>query len=326
MGEHNKTLEKQCSCCGKIKPKKDFYVDYRKANVYLPYCKSCVSEKYKEVVSVTKSNMAGLWSVLMWLDIPMLKEPAEMMRKIYLEKSSPSRKPDVFNLYYNTLRDLEIFYKGNYESDLQLGDFIAIRSEKDNDDETNGENEEDSQSSNEKDLPSEEELKAKAERAEREQKYSELARIWGRFMNGDEYDYEAYDFLEDAFDMYTQDVLEMDTSLTMRYRDLAKAELMKRRADEHGDVAEIAKAQENLKKILTMLKLDDFQSKERTEMEKHIERICWEIENTKPAECEELEIYRDFSGFGATWEHLMRAMRNLVAGTKEYPQLPKEQE
>ena len=121
-------------------------------------------------------------------------------------------------------------------------------------------------------------------------------------------------------------MLEMDTNLEKRYRDLAKAELRKRRADESGDIQEIAKAQDNLKKILDMLKLSDFQNNKETEIDKHIERIAWTIENTKPAECKDLDKYKDFSKFGIKWKELLRCIRNLLAGTREYPDIPKGEE
>ena len=35
------------------------------------------------------------------------------------------------------------------------------------------------------------------------------------------------------------------------------------------------------------------------------------IENSKPAECEDLDIYRDVSGFEETWNHILRCVKNL---------------
>ena len=127
------------------------------------------------------------------------------------------------------------------------------------------------------------------------------------------------------FQAYTQDFPEMDANLTNRYRDLCKAEYRKRKADEKGDVSEIKQAQANLTDLLKLLKLNDFQSNQKSEMEKMIERKIWMIENTRPAECEDLDIYKDVSGFEKTWGEILRCVKNLVAGSREYPEIPREE-
>lgn len=296
MAEYNRAKEKICACCGKIKKLSNFYPDYRRKDEYLPYCRLCLTQMYREAVQGCGDIWGGLCSVATQMGMPMLAEPFAIVRQQYNERSSAGKKPDVVDMYYKTMRDLNILYKGNWESEIQLSDFV--------------------------DCATKPEIKEDAITD-----YESLVRTWGKFIrdNG-ELDTSAYDFLEDTFNMYTGALLNMDASMTMRYRDLCKAELMKRRADEGGDVGEIAKAQDNLKKMLAMLKLDDFQSAERSEMEKHIERICWTIENTKPAECEDLEKYRDFSGFEKHWATIKRCVLNAVARTKEYPELPKDME
>ena len=151
-----------------------------------------------------------------------------------------------------------------------------------------------------------------------------MKEVWGKYPD-DEY-IDAYEFLEKTFQAYTQDFQEMDANLINRYRDLCKAEYRKRKADENGDVSEIKQAQANLTDLLKLLKLNDFQSNQKSEMEKMLERRIWMIENTRPAECEDLNIYRDFSGFEKTWNDILRCVRNLVAGTREYPDVPKDEQ
>ena len=149
---------------------------------------------------------------------------------------------------------------------------------------------------------------------------TEMERLWGKF------EVEDYELLNAFFDMYTQDLPNMDTALELRYRDLCKAELRKRKADENGDIGEITKAEESLRKNMALLKLDKFQDNKQSEVEKHIERMCWMVENTKPCECEDLEKYKDFSGFGIKWAEIMRCMRNLIANTRDYPEIQKGEE
>ena len=117
----------------------------------------------------------------------------------------------------------------------------------------------------------------------------------------------------------------MDANLVNRYRDLAKAEWRKRKADESGEIQEIKNAQDILNKQLSLLKLNEFKNNKQSETEKFIERMAWTIENTKPAECEDLEKYKDFSNFLPTWKEILRCVRNLVAGTRDYPDIPPEE-
>ena len=148
---------------------------------------------------------------------------------------------------------------------------------------------------------------------------NEQQRIWGKF------EPEDYEFLNFTFNEYTQELLEMDANLIRRYRDLAKAELRKRKADESGDMNEIKNAQSVLNNQLTLLKLNNFKDNKQSDTEKFIERMAWNIENTKPSECEDTEIYKDYSNFGVKWEDILRTVKNLVAGTREYPDIPKDE-
>ena len=106
---------------------------------------------------------------------------------------------------------------------------------------------------------------------------------------------------------------------------MAKAELRKRKTDESGDIQEIAKAQDSLNKQLALLKLNNFKDNKQSDTEKFIERMAWNIENTKPAECEDTQKYKDFSNFGINWEDIMRTVKNLVSGSREYPDIPRDE-
>ena len=145
--------------------------------------------------------------------------------------------------------------------------------------------------------------------------YKEEILKWGRFEVDGRIDDEEY----------TSEILDMDANLVNRYRDLAKAEWRKRKADESGEIQEIKNAQDILNKQLSLLKLNEFKNNKQSETEKFIERMAWTIENTKPAECEDLEKYKDFSNFLPTWKEILRCVRNLVAGTRDYPDIPPEE-
>lgn len=289
----NRMTELYCPNCQTSKSFSNFHNHILVGKKFLPYCKSCCSKKLKEYITKTKDEGAGLWCLLAELGIPFLKEVWEPTKKIVLASTNAGRKPDLFLTYVKTIKELGLVLEGFWQSDMMLDDFIDI-----NNDEESEEDKVD---------------------------WEEQIRVWGKFVNSDgELDEESYNYLNFTFEDYTKDLIEMDANLIRRYRDLCKAELRKRKADESGDIQEIAKAQDNLKKMLDMLKLSNFKDNKQSDTEKFIERMAWNIENTKPAECEDTQKYKDFSNFGINWEDIMRTVKNLVAGTREYPEVPRD--
>ena len=285
----NRMTESYCINCQSAKPFSNFHNHVIVGKKYLPMCKSCCSKKLKEYITVTKNDAAGLWCLLAELGIPFLREVWEPTQKIVFESTNAGRKPDLFLTYLRTLKELSIGVEGFWQSDMMLDDFIKIG--------------EDSV---------EEKIKEIID-------LNEQQRIWGKF------EPEDYDFLNFTFNEYTQELLEMDANLIRRYRDLAKAELRKRKADESGDIQEIAKAQDNLKKMLDMLNLSDFKKNEADERKQFIDRIAWMIEETEPAEEEDKSKYRDIAGYEKIYDSFMRSMRNILTGDRNYPDIPKEE-
>lgn len=144
--------------------------------------------------------------------------------------------------------------------------------------------------------------------------------LWGMKSDGTNFDKADYKFLNGLYADYTQEIVDIDTAQAMRYRDLCKAELRKHK----GDVGK--ETTEEILKLMKLLKIDNFQENKQSETSKFIERMAWEIENTKPAECEDLNKYKDYSGFEPTWKHIMRCVQNLVAHSRQYPDIPKEEQ
>ena len=283
----NRMTEAYCSNCQSPKAFSNFHNHVVVGKKYLPLCKACCVKKLKDYITITKSDAAGLWCLLAEVGIPFLKEAWEPTQKIVFESTSAGRKPDLFLTYLRTIKELGIVVEGFWQSDMMLDDFIDI-----------GESHQ--------------------EEDEEILDLNEQQRIWGKF------EPEDYDFLNFTFNEYTQNLLEMDTNLIRRYRDLAKAELRKRKADESGDIQEIAKAQDNLKKMLDMLNLSDFKKNESDERKQFIDRIAWMIEETEPAEEEDESKYRDIAGYEKIYDSFMRSMRNILTGDRNYPDIPPE--
>lgn len=284
----NRMTEAYCINCQSAKAFSSFHAHVIVGKKYLPICKSCCTKKLKDYIAATKNDAAGLWCLLAELGIPFLREVWEPTQKIIFESTNAGRKPDLFLTYIRTLKELGIIVEGFWQSDMMLDDFVEIGESK------------------------KEEVKEVVD-------LNEQQRIWGKF------EPEDYDFLNFTFNEYTQELIEMDANLIRRYRDLAKAELRKRKADESGDMNEIKNAQAVLNNQLTLLKLNNFKDNKQSDTEKFIERMAWNIENTKPSECEDTEIYKDYSNFGVKWEDIMRTVKNLVAGSREYPDVPRDE-
>lgn len=283
----NRTTEAYCCNCQSAKNFSTFHAHVIVGKKYLPFCKTCCNKKLRDYIGVTKSEGAGLWCLLAELGIPFFKEVWENTQKIVFEATGAGRKPDLLLTYLRTFKEFGIVGQGFWQSDMMLDDFVEI-----------GENKE-------------EDNKEVID-------LNEQQRIWGRF------EVEDYDFLNFTFNEYTQNLLEMDANLIRRYRDLAKAELRKRKADESGDIQEIAKAQDNLKKMLDMLNLSDFKKGEVDERKQFIDRIAWMIEETEPAEEEDESKYRDIAGYEKIYDSFMRSMRNILTGDRNYPDIPPE--
>lgn len=290
----NRMTEAYCCGCQSAKAFFNFHTHVAVGQKYLPLCKTCCNKKLKSYIAATKNEGAGLWCLLAELGIPFLREVWEPTQKIIFNSTNVGRKPDLLLTYLRTIKELGIVVEGFWQSDIMLDDLIDINKKE------------------------KQEIKEVID-------WHEQINIWGKFLKEDgSIDEDAYNYLNFTFSDYTKDLLEMDANLIRRYRDLAKAELRKRKADESGDIQEIAKAQDNLRKMLEMLKLNEFQNNQISEEKRSYEYNVALVENYRPSECEELQEYLDKVGYEKEKAILMRSIRNSVAGTRDYPDIPKE--
>ena len=285
--EINRAKERYCPCCSTVKEKSKFYPSPIATNEYLPYCKECVGKKYRAASQALDSKWGALWCVCMEMGVPLLREKFNLLKAQYDGLDGKGRRPEPFGLYLALLKDGGVQYRGIFDGDMQLSEFVDLGIGQ-----------------------SPEEPTQKDMDAQRKQ----WDKVWGK-----DYDDEDCQRLDEYFEDYTQDLFEMDMAMTMRYRDLCRAELKQFKGEGDKDTFN------QIKTLMSMLKLDDFKENKQSETEKFIERMAFTIENTKPAECEDLEKYKDFSGFGKTWDGLMRCLKNLVAGGWDYPDIPREE-
>lgn len=284
------TNKKVCGCCQTAKSPNQFHKSPMSSGQFLPICKLCCKDKLKAYTEITGSESAAFWLVLSELGVPFIKGVWDNFQ-IFKATATPST--DLIMAYLRTLSESGMKIEGFWQSDVMLDMLMDSAVNRD------------------------------VEREELD--LAEQQKIWGKFLVGGQLDIEAYQFLNETFEDYTKDLLDMDANLEKRYRDLAKAELRKRQADETGDIQEIAKAQDNLKKILDMLNLSSFRKEEKDDRKQFIDRIAWMIEETEPAEEEDEEKYRDIAGYEKIYDSFMRSMRNILTGDRNYPEIPKEE-
>ena len=284
-----KDIEAFCPCCGELKSIKKGFTDGYGVQMgkKLLYCKQCNKQKLDKYKNYL-TEQGAFWVLCAENGLPYIQNVYDFTMEAYA-KSYKTVGISLLDIYVKNLKQLETIYNGFWDSDRTLNEL-------------------------EHKNKNQEELNPKSD-------LIKLERIWGKFDNP----IEAYTFLEELFKDYTEDILEMDTNLKNRYRDLCKAEYSKRKAEENGDVNEISKAQDNIIKLLKLLKLDNFKETNIDPREKFIDRIAWMIENEEPAEDEDKEKYRDIAGYEKSFKEIMRSMRNLIAGTKDYPDIPKEE-
>ena len=278
-----------CSSCRTIKSQTEFANGYgAQAGRKVSICKECCNaklEKYEQRVG----KVGAFWLLMAELGIPFIRQVYDVAYHASISIKKGAKRPDLVELYVKKLNLLDTKYDGFWDSDTMLDDILDEHKET---------------------------LDPKLDLAL-------MNRIWGKYPD-DKYA-EAYDFLEDRFNEYTKDILDMDANLTNRYRDLCKAEYQKRIADESGDIGEIQKAQKVVNDMLALLKLNNFQDVAKSDAQIAFEKAIAMIEYTKPAECEELDKYVDMCGHERDNAEMMRCLRNAIAGTRDYPEIPRDE-
>lgn len=290
MAKTLRATESLCPCCREVKSKGQFYpsvgIQFQER---VPICRDCCKAKFDKYSAILGED-AGAWVLFGELGIPYIADKwrtAKISAKTNTTKGKGTLDP--ITLYVKSIKDGEVVYQGFWDSDVMYNDIVSQKTKA-------------STIKNDvSDLPA-------------------MQKKWGTYEN-----IQDYEFLEETLMDYTENLTSIDANLLNRYKDLCVAELAKRKAQESGDIGDISKAQDNVAKQLKLLKIDDFKQESTDEREKFIDRLCWMIEETEPAEEEDRKKYRDIAGFEEAFSQMMRSMRNLLTGSREYPDIPKEE-
>ena len=152
---------------------------------------------------------------------------------------------------------------------------------------------------------------------------SNLEKIWGR-----QDSVEDYDFLEETFKRYTKGIEFSNPQQEDLYKDLCRDRLLLRKINDNRYNGEetLDKVQNRISKTMSTLKVDQFEKqKDKSDIEKILEKQIWEIENTEPAEVVDKNEYKDFLNIESEWgNHILRAMKNILSGSKDYPNITQD--
>lgn len=286
------TNKKVCGCCQTAKSPNQFHKSPMSSGQFLPICKLCCKEKLKAYTEITGSESAAFWLVLSELGVPFIKEVWDNFQAF---KATATPSTDLIMAYLRTLSESGMKIEGFWQSDVMLD--MLMDSVVDRDVEK-------------------EELDLQKE-----------IRVWGKFLDeSGKIDQTAYEYLNAKMEEYTGNLSLTRPAQINRYRDLCKAELRKIRLEEDPEATQkdISAATTEILTLMKLLKIDNFQSDSRTDVEKTLEYQMALMEKTKPCEDEDINKYRDFCGFYNLEQSLMRPLRNLIAGTKDYPSLTRE--
>ena len=281
-----------CTSCGKEKPLNNYYPSKNIHHaLYIPICKDCVVRNYKDNLKALDNNeAAAVWATLSEIGYPFINE-VWVATDSALEESKTKTGPKKVGI------SLYLSFFADYVDKTGMKEYAFWQSDTMLDE-----------------LKPSEEKKAEFFRDK-----AEMIIDWGDYKEDAD---EAYAFLEYTFAEYTAGLEDMTPAQINRYRDLCRAEWRKRKAEEEGDSGATKNIQTEILNLMKMLKIDNFQEdKSKDEIHKFLEFRIWEIENTRPAECEDLEKYKDFCGGHSLLQELMRPLRNLIAGTREYPHI-----
>lgn len=283
---------KTCGCCDTSKSFNQFYKSpFEGDKGYLHICKTCCKKKLNEYSKIIGSDTSAAWLVLAELGVPFIQEVWKQVENLIVVGKN---KPDLILQYLNYLSEMGIIVHGFWESDVMLDDICD---------------------------------KCYTESENNNINLKEEIKIWGKFLDKDgNVDIEAYEILNKKFNEYTKEIELNKPALINRYKDLCKAELRKIRLEENPESTQkdINAVTNEILTLMKLLKIDNFQSDTRTEVEKTLEYQIAMMEKNKPCEDEDINKYRDFCKFNELEKSLMRPLRNLIVGSKDYPNLSRE--
>lgn len=276
-------IELWCKGCNTPKHNKEFYPNHNKYHMFerMNYCKECCKTISQDIMSNAYTYEIGMRYVCVFFDMPFLMEAMTLVK----DKEN-TRKTDknwnYVNEYGLALKTLEVpFDKWNNLSGNSFIGFDMLRP-------TTNVKEDDAEM------------------------LMGLEKDWGVQESLND-----YLFLEEKFAEYSKgEELTPSMTTTMRYLCLAELEVSKLKASKQPS----KEAEKRVMDYYKTLKLDNFTlSESKSTGEKILEKWTAIEENTRPLEVFDKLFADDMCHIRDDYDHIMRATKNLVSGSRDYP-------
>ena len=290
-----------CAECKREYPIDRFYTSNASflGNGHLNYCQDCCEDILKYFLKKKGTMESAVYFTCAKLDIPFIRRVYETTIDKKNSLQSKSNKDDneynIFSYYIDylwgthTLQKKTEVWEDFTDSDTSLDEFNTVKK-------------------------SEDALKADYEKFELD---------WGKQT------LEDYQFLEYRYDIYTKGKPLTPAQDTL-YRQLCQLELRQRKKNAKGDSIRDDQLGESTKEeqamiiqLMDKLGISKFDNKkDKSDIDRLIEKQIWEHENTDPCETVDINKYKDMCDIGKNWgRQILRAVKNIVSASQEFPDI-----
>lgn len=290
-----------CAECKREYPIDRFYTSNASflGNGHLNYCQDCCEDILKYFLKKKGTMESAVYFTCAKLDIPFIRRIYETAIDKKNSLQSKSNKDDneynIFSYYIDylwgahTLQKKTEVWEDFTDSDTSLDEFNTVKK-------------------------SEDALKADYEKFELD---------WGKQT------LEDYQFLEYRYDIYTEGKPLTPAQDTL-YRQLCQLELRQRKKNAKGDSIRDDQLGESTKEeqamiiqLMDKLGISKFDNKkDKSDIDRLIEKQIWEHENTDPCETVDINKYKDMCDIGKNWgRQILRAVKNIVSASQEFPDI-----
>ena len=290
-----------CAECKREYPIDRFYTSNASflGNGHLNYCQDCCEDILKYFLKKKGTMESAVYFTCAKLDIPFIRRVYESTIDKKNSLQSKSNKDDneynIFSYYIDYLWGIHTLQKKTEvwedftDSDASLDEFNTVKK-------------------------SEDALKADYEKFELD---------WGKQT------LEDYQFLEYRYDIYTEGKPLTPAQDTL-YRQLCQLELRQRKKNAKGDSIRDDQLGESTKEeqamiiqLMDKLGISKFDNKkDKSDIDRLIEKQIWEHENTDPCETVDINKYKDMCDIGKNWgRQILRAVKNIVSASQEFPDI-----
>lgn len=278
-----------CVGCGRMIKTTEFHPNFNKYHKYkrMYYCKECCAEITEDLFKSNASFELATRNMTALMDLPFSYDAMNILKEETEKKNGERRIDYVFN-YMKALKQINV--PEEYWNDLSTLSFPGL-----------------------------DVLKVAKPTSDGDVELMQgLEKDWGKQDN-----IRDYLFLEEKYEKYTKgEKIPESMETTIRYLCLAELDVKKARDNKEIKDKDLKVLEDKVMSYYKSLKLDNFQFNDNKAVgERILEQWIAKEEQTHPIEVFDETFAEDMCKLREDNDDLMRAMRNLVAGTRDYPEL-----